>query len=110
MASETIVVNGYYVDSEFYRIVCEDARKKVIAENQKRKRKRAGSRRIMERRRYFAQQKIAGMIMVACILIIALIDRNLLWLIFAIPAICMIKTKKMVLVTRYYWKQKRKGR
>lgn len=110
MASETIVINGYYIDADFYEMVCDEARKKIIAENQKKKRTRARSRRTMERRRYFIMQKIVGLILAVSAVIVTLITCNSIWLLFVIPAVYAMQAKRMIAPTRYLWSRKRKRR
>lgn len=110
MSSETIVVNGYYIDADFYEIVCDEARKKVIAENQKRKQTRVRSRRAIKRRRYFVMQKIVGLILAISAVIVTLITCNSIWLLFVIPAVYAIRAKRMIAPTRYLWNKKRKRR
>lgn len=56
-----------------------------------------------ERRRYFCNQKLYGMIMSLVALLLTLITGNLVCAVLAAPGIVLMITQKMLIVNEYWW-------
>ena len=55
------------------------------------------------KREYFLRQKAIGAFMLLVTILLTILTTDIICLIFAIPAVAMIITKKMILVNDYYW-------
>lgn len=107
--NEVIFVDSYYIEKNAYNAIKNEIKENILTQNriearkiQKRRDERCAAEK--ERRKYFCNQKLFGVMEIVLVLLLTVLIGNPVCAVLSIFGIGMIFTKKMIIVNEYYWK------
>ena len=101
---ETYIIGDYYIEEGFLKMIYDEIKADILKENaieaQRRRRKKHEA---MERKKYFANQKLVGGVYAIAMTVTTLLVGNPACIMLALPGFYAMKTRKMILVNDYWY-------